>query len=125
MAVACSFDGITAARPFKDSLDGHHGIIDLIKNNKNRYDENVLKALIFSISLYPVGTYVRLSNNAVGIVVKTNPTNPKCPIVKILVDKNGVQMTEPVVIQTSEHSGTTIFRVLEEGERPQIADQNE
>ncbi len=121
VAVACSFDGITADRPFKDSLDGHHGIIDLIKNNKNRYDENVLKALIFSISLYPVGTYVRLSNNAVGVVVKTNSANPKCPIVKILVDKNGVQMTEPVIIQTSEHSGTSVFRVLEEGERPHIS----
>jgi HD-GYP domain-containing protein (c-di-GMP phosphodiesterase class II) len=125
VAVACSFDGITAERPFKDSLDGHHGIIDLIKNNKNRYDDNVLKALIFSISLYPVGTYVRLTNNAVGIVVKTNPANPKCPIVKILVDKNGVQMTEPVIIQTSEQSGATIHRVLEEGERPQMSEQKE
>ena len=121
IAVACSFDGITAERPFKDSLDGHHGIIDLLKNNKNRYDENVLKALIFAISLYPVGTYVRLSNQAIGVVVKTNPHNPKCPIVKILIDKNGVQMTEPVLLQTSEQSGGVfIFRVLEENERPKL-----
>jgi HD-GYP domain-containing protein (c-di-GMP phosphodiesterase class II) len=122
VAVACSFDGITAERPFKDSLDGHHGIIDLLKNNKNRYDENVLKALIFAISLYPVGTYVLLSNKAKGVVVKTNPQNPKCPVVKILVDKNGVQLSEPVLIQTSEQAGTSIFRVLEEGEKLQITE---
>ncbi|MBN2353847.1 MAG: HD-GYP domain-containing protein [Spirochaetales bacterium] len=120
VAVACSFDGITAERPFKDSLDGHHGIIDLLKNNRNRYDENVLKALIFSISLYPVGTYVLLTNKAKGVVVKTNPQNPKCPVVKILVDKNGVQLAEPVLIQTSDQAGTSIFRVLEEGEKIQI-----
>jgi HD-GYP domain-containing protein (c-di-GMP phosphodiesterase class II) len=121
VAVACSFDGITAERPFKDSLDGHHGIIDLLKNNKNRYDENVLKALVFAISLYPVGTFVLLSNNAIGVVIKTNPANPKCPIVKILVDKNGVQMTETVLIQTSEQSGVTIFRALEANEKPKIS----
>ncbi len=123
VAVACSFDGITAERPFKDSLDGHHGIIDLLKNNRNRYDENVLKALIFSISLYPVGTYVLLTNKAKGVVVKTNPQNPKCPVVKILVDKNGVQLAEPVLIQTSEQAGTSIFRVLEEGEKIQITEK--
>jgi HD-GYP domain-containing protein (c-di-GMP phosphodiesterase class II) len=124
VAVACSFDGITADRPFKDSLDGHHGIIDLLKNNRNRYDENVLKALIFAISLYPVGTQVMLSNKAKGIVVKTNPQNPKCPVVKILVDKNGVQLAEPVLIQTSEQAGTGIHRVLEDGEKIQITDKH-
>jgi HD-GYP domain-containing protein (c-di-GMP phosphodiesterase class II) len=123
VAVACSFDGITADRPFKDSLDGHHGIIDLLKNNKNRYDENVLKALIFSISLYPVGTYVLLSNEAKGVVVKTNPQNPKCPVVKILVDKTGVQLSEPVLIQTSDQAGTSIFRVLEDSEKMSFSEK--
>jgi len=120
IAIACTFDGITADRPYKDCMDGHHGLIDLLKNNKGKYDENVLKALIFAISLYPVGTFVLLSNNSKGVVIKTNPHNPKCPIVKILVDKNGSYMTDQVLIQTSEESGITVFRALEENERPKI-----
>ncbi|MBN1524629.1 MAG: HD-GYP domain-containing protein [Spirochaetales bacterium] len=124
IAIACTFDGITADRPYKDCMDGHHGLIDLLKNHKGRYDETVLKALIFSISLYPVGTHVLLSNNAKAIVVKTNPQNPKCPIVKILVDKTGKQMSEQVLVQTSEESGITVFRALEEAEKPKTETQH-
>jgi putative nucleotidyltransferase with HDIG domain len=121
VAVACSFDGSTSSRPFKEGLDGYHGIVDLIKTNKHRYDENVLKALVFAISLYPIGTNVLLSDNAVGVVVKTNPKNPKCPIVRILIDKSGKRLTEPVLIQTSEEaSGISIWRVLEDYEKPKL-----
>jgi len=120
IAVACSFDGITADRPFKESLDGHKGIVDLIKNNNNRYDDRVLKALVYAISLFPIGTYVLLSNNAIAVVVKTNPNNPKCPIVKVIIDKNGKQLTESVLIQTSKGSDTTIWRALEEYEKPRL-----
>ncbi len=120
ISVACSFDGSTSERPFKESLDGHKGIVDLITTNKNRYDENVLKALIFAISIFPIGTHVLLSDHARGVVVKTNPKNPKCPIVRILIDKNGKQLTDPVIVQTSEDSGISIWRALEDYEKPKL-----
>jgi HD-GYP domain-containing protein (c-di-GMP phosphodiesterase class II) len=120
IAVACSFDGCTSERPFKEAMDGHKGIVDLIKAKKNTYDENVLKALIFSISLYPIGTYVLLSDNAKGVVVKTNPSNPKCPVVRILVDKSGKQLADMVLVQTATESGISIWRALEENEKPKI-----
>jgi putative nucleotidyltransferase with HDIG domain len=124
IGVACSFDGSTSERPFKESLDGHRGIVDLIKTHRNRYDENVLKALVFAISLYPIGTYVLLSDHAMGVVVKTNPKNPKCPIVRILIDKNGKQLTDPVLVQTSENSGISIWRALEDYEKPKLEGGN-
>jgi putative nucleotidyltransferase with HDIG domain len=121
VAVACSFDGSTSDRPYKEGMEGYKGIVDLIKTNKHRYDENVLKALIFAISLYPIGTTVLLSDHAVGVVVKTNPKNPKCPIVRVLIDKGGKRLTEPVLIQTSEESaGISIWRVLEDYEKPKL-----
>lgn len=118
IGLLCSFDALISERPYKDAMDGHHGLVDLLKNHKTKYDETILKALIITISLYPVGTYVQLSNKAIGVVAKTNPHNPRCPVVKVLFDKDGKQLVEPVLIPTtSQADGLSIVRVLAEQEK--------
>ena len=118
IGLLCSFDALISERPYKDAMDGHHGLVDLLKNHKTKYDEIILKALVITISLYPVGTYVQLSNKAIGVVAKTNPHNPRSPVVKILLDKDGKQLVEPVLVPTSTQAdGLGIVRVLNEHEK--------
>ena len=51
-------------RPFRPgTLDGHATILDLAQKNRKQYDEKILKALVYTLSVYPVGTAVLLSNN--------------------------------------------------------------
>jgi hypothetical protein len=50
-----------------------------------------VRALLFSISFYPIGAYVYLSDGRVGIVVDANLQNPeniKNPIVQLLTEKD-------------------------------------
>jgi HD-GYP domain-containing protein (c-di-GMP phosphodiesterase class II) len=84
IAVACSFEAITAARPYKDAKDGHSGILDLLRNEGGRYDETAIRALIYSLSIYPIGSYVLLSNGRKAQVVDVDPGEPRYPIVRIL-----------------------------------------
>ncbi|MDR1411669.1 MAG: HD-GYP domain-containing protein [Spirochaetaceae bacterium] len=84
IAVACSFEAITAARPYKDARDGHLGILDLLKNEGGRYDDMALRALIYSLSIYPIGSYVLLSDGRKAQVVDASPNEPRYPIVRIL-----------------------------------------
>ena len=74
-------------------------MVDMRKNNKQYYDENVIKALLYSLSLFPIGGYVYLSNGRIGQVVDVNPEDPKNPVVQLLsIDKT----TKVEVIQTSD-----------------------
>ena len=86
IAVACSYEAVTAPRPYKEARDAYTGIIDIMKNQGKQYDETVIRALLFSLSLYPIGLYVLLSNDKVGQVTDVNPENPRYPIVQ-LVDR--------------------------------------
>jgi len=114
IAVACSYEAVTAPRPYKEARDAYSGIIDIMKNQGKQYDETIVRALLFSLSLFPIGLYVLLSNNKVGQVVDVNPENPKFPVVQIVGE------TKPdgskKVIETSEY-GLRIMRPLtkEEG----------
>ena len=83
IGVVCSYDAMLSRRPFRPgTLDGHATIKDLAQKNRKQYDEKILKALVYTLSVYPVGTAVMLSNNSKGIVVKTDPAKPRCPVVR-------------------------------------------
>ncbi|MDR0487292.1 MAG: HD-GYP domain-containing protein [Treponema sp.] len=83
IAVACSYDALSSKRPHKEAKDGYTGMLELLKNEGKQYDDTVVRALVLSISIYPIGLYVLLSNGKKGQVIDVNPENPRFPIVQI------------------------------------------
>jgi len=112
IAVAASYTAAVSKRPFRSGLDGHSGIMDLLKDIGKRYDDRILRSLVFTLSIFPPGTFVALSNGTQGIVVKTNPENPKYPIVKLLLTEEGSVYPEKPILHTSESDVVQISRPL-------------
>ena len=83
IAVACSYEALSSKRPHKEAKDGYTGMLELLKNEGKRYDDTIVKALVLSLSIYPIGLYVLLSNDKKGQVVDVNPENPRFPIVQV------------------------------------------
>jgi HD-GYP domain-containing protein (c-di-GMP phosphodiesterase class II) len=109
IAVACSYEALCTRRPHKEAKDGYTGMLELLKNEGRQYDDAAIRALVFSVSIYPIGLYVLLSNNKKGQVVDINPDNPRFPIVQIFGEltpdgKNKTVVTSP--------DGLAIVRVL-------------
>ena len=112
IAVASSYNAATSKRPYKPAIDGHSGLMDLVKNAGKKYDEKVLAALVYILSLYPIGTHIIMSNGALGRVVQYNQEDPKHPVVKLLVDENGTPYTNPPLVHTREGDEVVISRTM-------------
>jgi len=119
LAVAGSYAALVSKRPYRPGKDGHSSILDLLRGKGTQYDENVLKALIFVVSLYPIGTYVQLANGSKGVVLEPNVENPRFPLVKIYIADTGDPLKEPVLVKTDTEA-TKIVRVLTKEEILQI-----
>jgi HD-GYP domain-containing protein (c-di-GMP phosphodiesterase class II) len=103
IAVACSYEALSSKRPHKEAKDGYTGMLELLRNEGKRYDETVVKALVVSLSIFPIGLYVLLSNGKKAQVVDVNPENPRFPIVQVFGDytpdgKLKTLQTEPNVL---------------------------
>ncbi|MDR2966224.1 MAG: HD-GYP domain-containing protein [Treponema sp.] len=113
IAVACSYEALSSKRPHKEEKDGYTGMLELLKNEGKQYDDTVVKALVLSLSIYPIGLYVLLSNNKKGQVIDVNPENPRFPIVQIFGE------TSPdgriITMQTTQ-DGLNIVRPLTRAE---------
>ncbi len=124
VAIACVYDGLISNRSFKEGLTSHEAVIELLRNDSKQFDPTIIKALIYSLSLYPIGTYVYMANGKTALVNDINPADFKCPFVEILgeTDENG----KPLIVQTNE-SDLKISRVLtakevEETIKPKTSD---
>ncbi|MCR4735171.1 MAG: HD domain-containing protein [Treponema sp.] len=117
IAVACSFEAITSPRTFREGKSTFEAIIEMLLNKNHKYDDAIIKALLYTVSLYPLGSYVYLSNKKPALVVDTNPNNPKFPIVQLLTEyeDDGSLKT----LQTSEN-GIGITRILSKTEREDL-----
>lgn len=113
IAVACSFEAITTPRKYKEEHTAYEAMIEMLKNVNHSYDDTVVKALLVSMSLFPIGTYVYLSNGKVAQVCDVQPTNPKNPIVQILGEAN--EDGSPKTVQTDDAT-IKIVRVMNKQE---------
>ena len=114
ISVACSYEAISSPRSYRDERSTFDALIEMIQNEDNQYDNTILKALLYTVSLYPIGTYVFLSNRKIAVVIDSNPDNPKEPIVQMLTEREPDGSLKTFQIGTNE---LTILRILSKEEK--------
>ncbi|WP_147634164.1 HD-GYP domain-containing protein [Treponema pectinovorum] len=120
IGVACSFEAITAPRHFKQARSSYDAMIEILKNEGKQFDDTVIKALLYSLSLFPIGAYVYLSNGKIGQVTDVNPNSPGNPLVSILGESDSFGRTLTV---QSDNGTNKIVRVLNKTESADILKQ--
>ena len=83
IGVACSYEAFSM-KSIDKAKCGHTGMMKLLKNEGHHFDKTIIRALVYSLSIYPVGLYVLLSSGERGQVVEPDPENPRYPIVRII-----------------------------------------
>jgi HD-GYP domain-containing protein (c-di-GMP phosphodiesterase class II) len=83
MSTVCDvYDAITSNRPYKDAWDPGESLRRMA-SWKGHFDTRVLKALIASLGIYPVGTLVRLSSDRLAVVLEQRPGSLSRPLVRV------------------------------------------
>jgi HD-GYP domain-containing protein (c-di-GMP phosphodiesterase class II) len=89
VSLLSTFEAMIHFRPYRQRLLPLDAIREIVKNHKKEFDPELLKALIDSISLYPVGTFVQLNTGEIGQVTTVHPKFPLRPVVYINMNKHG------------------------------------
>ncbi|MFO1021208.1 MAG: HD domain-containing phosphohydrolase [Planctomycetales bacterium] len=83
-AVADCFAGMVSARPYREAIPHYQAMQYLLYRTKTgRFDPVVVKALLETVSLFPIGSYVRLNDGRTGRVIRANGTAYMKPVVAI------------------------------------------
>jgi len=77
--------------------------IALINAQKNAFFESgMIEEFVKAVGIYPTGSFVKLSDASVGMIVEQNPAKRLRSNVAVLVDPNDVKLDDPKVIDLSQ-----------------------
>lgn len=96
------FEAMIQKRAYRTEMSPAEAMREIIGRSKGLFPNLIIKKLLMIWSFYPVKTYVRLNNKAIGMVVDTNPLWPLKPSVKILIDANKKKPMEDEILDLSQ-----------------------
>lgn len=96
------YEAQTHTRLWKNRLLPDRAIQQMLDHDGSTYDSHFLKAILKYISIFPVGSMVRLSSGEYGVVVRANEETPMRPFVMVIYDRQKKPLPEERLIDLSK-----------------------
>lgn len=110
IGLADVLDAMLRSRAARKALLPHEAVRLLLSREKTGFPTRLFKSLLQQFSLFPVGTWVKLTSGEIGEVFRSNPRFPLRPAVKIVIGQSGQRLREP---KSLDLSGSPLVHVAE------------
>jgi len=112
IGLADVFEAMMSTRPYRRSLSPHRAIYTLLTNGKTVFPYHLLKALIDQLSIYPLGTAVRLNTGETGVVSQLNRQYPLRPILQVLQQTTSAHTSASKTVDLRAETSLHIVEVV-------------
>jgi HD-GYP domain-containing protein (c-di-GMP phosphodiesterase class II) len=112
IAVADGFDAATSRRVYQTTpLQPADVLKEMWENPRRGQDPVLVKAFINLTGVYPVGTCVILDTYEIGVVhaASSDPSQMHRPVVRVVVNADGVSLGEGFLIDLTDNDGSGNF----------------
>jgi putative nucleotidyltransferase with HDIG domain len=105
VSIADVYDALRSTRVYREGLPSDRIKSIMGKKDDPAFNQRLLRRFINLIGLFPIGTLVRLQTEEIGVVTHEHPTDPFRPQVKMIRDRRGHAVEEPMLVNTWEPDG--------------------
>ncbi len=84
VAVADIYEAMTGARSYQDPATPEQACLVLARLAGSKLNTALVKAFVNAISFFPLGSVVRTDRDEIGVVVRTNPSEPLHPVIALI-----------------------------------------
>jgi len=109
IGICDSYEAMTHNRPHRKAAAQYISVLELAETKNMFFAPHIVKVFLNELTMYPVGSYVRLNNKAVGVVVGTNRSNPFKPTIRIVSDGQGNRISDERLIDLAD---TAILNIV-------------
>ena len=102
VSIADVFDALRSNRPYREGMATIRIRNIMGEQGNPAFNQALLKRFVNLMGLFPVGNLVRLDKGEVAVVTAEHPTDPFRPQVKIIVDRAGDTLEDPLLVNTWE-----------------------
>ncbi len=113
VAIADVYDALVSDRCYRKKWSSNQAVNYLVEHAETQFDLKLVSVLIKQIAIYPNGSMVRLSDHTIGIVKEQNNNFPLRPIIRVVSDEWGREITPYEVNLLQSLSVTIVESELE------------
>ncbi len=100
VSIADVFTALISPRTYRDSMLPYQAMVSLLTlGGAGQLDGDHIKQFLKTMSMFPLGSLVRLSSGRVAKVVAPNPTEFTKPTVSLLTDESGASLPKSAIAQ--------------------------
>lgn len=114
ISIADVYEALSHPRPYRERILPHEAIVTLVKHAQSELDTSLVKIFVERMSLFPVGSYVKLNTGEIGRVIGTNPSLPVRPKVKIILTAEGNPSKKEEIVNLAENTKIAIVEPVDE-----------
>lgn len=118
IGICDSYEAMTHNRPHKKALMQFDSVRQLIESKELFFSPQILKVFLEEMSIYPIGSYVKLNNGAIGRVCRTNRSLPMKPVINLIFDGRGKKADTGEVIDMAQNYVLNVVDVVAEEDLP-------
>jgi len=109
VAITDTFNAMMSGRIYHSRrMAGDEVITNLVNRAGTDFNPLLVKVFVNTIGIYPVGSVVRLNNDEIAIVSRTNADTLEKPEVKVIADREGPK-TEIKIIDLSKEEASGLY----------------
>jgi len=116
VAVVNHYDNLCNPLDIHKALTPHEALSQMFAQQRGRFDAHILQLMIRSLGVYPPGTLVRLSNEALALVSSVNVEKPLRPWV--VVYEPDTPADAAVMLDLGQEPDISISKALRPGQLP-------
>ncbi|MFT9497118.1 HD-GYP domain-containing protein [Anaerosolibacter sp.] len=114
IAIADTYDAMTSNRVYKKRITPDKVIEYLISMGQHYYDYDMVRVFLNHLTVYPVGTIVKLNTKEHAIVIDNNCYTPTRPIVRLIRDTEGNYVSRFEEIDLQKKLNINIEEIVDE-----------
>jgi putative nucleotidyltransferase with HDIG domain len=108
-----TYDNLCNHLDVRKSLTPNEALSLMFTQQKEQYDSTLLQLFIKCLGVYPPGTAVQLSNDAIGMVISVSTTNPLRP--NVLIYDESIPKKEAIILAMEEEPDLKIVKSIRPG----------
>ena len=89
IGLADTYEAMTHPRGDREAHVTYNALSEIVDLRNKDYDPQLIKALVHIVSIFPLGSLVKLNNHSIGRVIRTNKLHSARPLIEILIDTHG------------------------------------
>lgn len=103
-SIADVYDAMRSERSYQQSFPTDRILAVLQRRQGTQFDQHLVRRFAQLVGVYPAGNLVRLNTGEIALVVKTHAPDPFRPLVRVIVDRHGARLAEPIDVQLWVHA---------------------